>query len=49
MTVFKKWSCYIDIKAKHNFEDNQACNVLTFLDILPNFHFITSEMKRDYQ
>ena len=44
MIVFKKWSCYIDIKAK----DNHAHNILTFLDILLNFHFITSEIKRDY-
>ena len=35
-------------KAKENFADNDGYNILRLFGILPNFSFITSEMKRDY-
>ena len=33
---------------KESFSDSLGHNILRLFDVLPNFHFTTSETKRDY-
>ena len=47
MTVFNKWSCYKDIKAKQNFADNHFHNLLRLFDVSPNVPFTISETMCD--
>ena len=49
MTDFAKFSCYNkNIKSKKKFSDIQFHNILRLFDVLPNFHFTTSETMGDY-